>query len=176
MMALKLAVTWLWWCAFFAVLAEVFLGNLGIICPVLAATCFYFAVTMGWNRAFIPFVIAATGLDVILGRVVPVTLLILPAAVVVGLIWRRQGECDRLLLQLVPASLLAVPAVPVYVVLGGLPPSRIALPSLSHGMLLGLRVAAGLLVAVPSVCFLLDRIGEKMDVPVYYAAQDDSRN
>lgn len=176
MMAVKLALAWLWWCAFFAALAEVFLGNLGITCPVLAAACFYFTVTMNWNRVFIPFAIAATGLDVILGRTVPVTLLILPAAIIVGLIWRRQGECDRLLLQLIPASLLAVPSVPVYAVLGGLPPSRIVLPAVFHGLVLGLRVAVGLFVAVPGVCFVLDWIGEKMDFPVYYAAQDDRSN
>jgi len=97
---------WLGICTFGSVWGELLIARAGVTAPLVAMATFYFVVLLGWRRPLPWCLSAACLLDLFLMRPVPVTVLLVPAAAVMALFWRRHGDCGHPALQALPGGIL----------------------------------------------------------------------
>jgi len=64
---------WILFGAFFALFFELFCAYNRLALPSVAVLCFYMGAVFGWRRAVVPFILVGSVLDLVLGRTVPFT-------------------------------------------------------------------------------------------------------
>ena len=91
-----------------AVIAELCFGQSGTLVPLTAIAGFYFTVSQRWDRTVIPFAVACTLLDLSYGRLVPLSLLLVPLVLFAGTYWRMHGNTMSLATQVLPGCVIGV--------------------------------------------------------------------
>ncbi len=95
-------------CFALAVVLDLCFGQSGLLTPLTAMTGFYFTVTERWDKTVIPFVVACTLLDLSFGRLVPLSMLLVPIVLLAGSYWREHGNTKSLVTQVLPGCVIGV--------------------------------------------------------------------
>lgn len=159
-----------------ALIAELCLGLLGVPVPIVGIAGIYYTVTQKWDRTVIPFLVASTLLDLSFGRMLPLSILIVPVILIAGSYWREHGNTASLLAQVVPGAFAGVIALCIlflHSILYGLASER-------AGAMISLRyVVQEVLVsafAMPVIVALLDKVMVPFGCKKYSAAGDFFRS
>ena len=152
---------------FLAVVAEIVIGNYGVVAPVVGIAVFYFATVAGWPRALVPSLAAGALVDLALGRRLPVAVTVAALLVLMARFWVRHGTLRRFRAQSLPGGAVGAVAGTVQVVLASLIEESGGLGLLWHNA----RLVAGSTLAgvagLPLACWLLDRMAGRMAIPLY---------
>ena len=167
-----MVLVWLLWCTFCAMLVEAILGNHGLLVPVLASTCFYFTVVLGWRTALVPAILVGSVLDMVLGRPIPTFFFLLPNVTLLALFWRRYGDCRRRSIQAVPGALLGGAMGLGAFILVRVPNASLGGGLLLEGIWVVVRFTVGGMLALPVVGAVLDRASSKLALPCYHSVQE----
>lgn len=162
---------WQFWCAFCGLLLELILGRHGWCAPVVLLIAFHFTVVLGWRAALIPGLITGALLDLMLGRDLPVTVLLLPPVLLAGLFWRRHGDCQHTVAQILPGAAVGLVAGTGLVLCVSLPAEHWHVSLFLHNFRLLLGCVAWGTLLLPLLCWILNRFARGMALRGYESVQ-----
>jgi hypothetical protein len=167
-----MAWVWLAFCAFVAMLLETVTSTHGVAVPAVQIVAFYLVIAHGWQRALIPAAMAGAGLDVVLGRAFPCSLLALPVVFVAALFWRRQGDCRLRPLQAVPGAFVGLVSGAVAIACERLPDAFVSWQLVLELTGLVVRVMLGGAIALPALGWVFDGVARRLAVCGYSNVQE----
>ena len=162
---------WLVLCLFCASLLELIIGSFGIALPLVVSTTMYFTVVAGWRRTLLPALAVAVVVDVVLARAFPATPATVLAAMLLALFWKRRGDCQHAIGQVIPGALCGLSSGLIMALVLGAWLERWSFSLLLHtGVLLAHFVLGGVLL-YPLLCCKLDNAAAAMNLPLYRNSQ-----
>lgn len=89
---------------FFSIAAEVFVGSFGLVIPFSAMAVFYISGLYGWRSGILAAVVAGVLLDLLYGRVLPLTAISLACVSGLAFVWTVRGSMKSYLMQVLPGA------------------------------------------------------------------------
>ena len=151
---------------FFSIFFEVLAGSIGIIIPLTAISVFYISVTFGWRKGVVISLIAGSVVDLLYGRTVLLSPLLMVLTVMAGLLWLHKGDPVSILPNLIPGTLTAFIVTFPFLAL-----SAYFYGNYLHNFyLLTFSMVSGSLL-LPLIIAFLDSMAERQKLPLYRKAK-----
>ena len=145
---------------------ELLLGRSGVCAPLVCLGVLYLSVLRGWRLALVVGWFAGVWVDVAYCRPFPAHMLLVPAAVGLGRLWRGCQLTHRLAAQALPGLACGTAAGLLLTLLRG-----VGLPGGWPGWLFRLRLVASCAlwggVGLPLLCVALDTLSERLGLARY---------
>jgi uncharacterized membrane protein len=158
-------------CFFSAVLAEVMLGDIGIVIPLTAMAVFYFSVSFGWQPGLIVAVMAGSTVDLLYARSIILSPLLFGVISLMSIFWLLREESKSPLMNTIPGLFIGLLAV--------LPPAGaglwntgISYSSLSQTVSNSFLGIFSAVLGLPVMIVLLDELSSRTGLPGFRGARD----
>jgi cell shape-determining protein MreD len=155
---------------FISVMLEVIAGSSGVIIPLTALAVFYFSMVYGWKIGLFLGFVSGLAVDMLYGRVIPVSALSFAAVSVVTVFWLLKGETKDFYLHIVPGILTAAVAVTPVLVFHS---NEIAVSGFANFAFLFLFSLTAGAFCLPFLIIFLDMLSEWLGMDLYRTAREN---
>ena len=92
---------------FISIFTQILIGSAGLILPITALSIFYLTIITNWQTGTVTAVIAGSIVDILYGRTIFLTPVLLVIIALLAILWLYKGELKYLPFQTIPAGLIS---------------------------------------------------------------------